>query len=239
MASAGLPSLNIPPNARRPARHISPARHTRNSLRSSGRARAAFALEAWQAALFSARYRGLQPSWQAWLSRFYGGGAPTPSGSGPRCCGANAPVTGRGRAPLACSRVEPAIEALSRRRVGYRCRDGTDRPCHHRRRPALPRPQTRPVTTHDHELLNDFAGALPGPGGFAGHGSKLSRILGPLTNHAQPMLVRLPEGSRGTAGCGPGNETCQRPARSSARRAMPGFVSWLSHACEARAGSVC
>jgi len=30
----------------------------------------------------------------------------------------------------------------------------------HRRRPALPRPAAQPATTNDHELLNDFAGAL-------------------------------------------------------------------------------
>src|SRR5207247_7259537 len=34
------------------------------------------------------------------------------------------------------------------------------RPRQHRRRPPPPRPPARPATTNDHELLNDFAGAL-------------------------------------------------------------------------------
>ena len=35
------------------------------------------------------------------------------------------------------------------------------RPRQHRRRPPPPRPPARPATTNDHELLNDFAEALP------------------------------------------------------------------------------
>ena len=66
------------------------------------------------------------------------------------------------------------------------------RPRQHRRRPPPPRPPTRPATTNDHELLNDFAGALPA------HSGRASQARSPGRRVHNPRGSQGPEDTPGT-----------------------------------------